>query len=305
MKWRKLGLVYAPSGADWWARSHAYLPTVDLGAADRIRVYFAGLDEEQKGRVGFVDLDRDDPTRVVAVAPRPVLDLGEPGAFDDAGVNAACIVDAGPDKHLYYIGWQRARDVPYNIFAGLAVSDDGGETFVRRSRAPILERTDEEPFFRSATSVLRDENGYRMWYVGVRQWCHDGGAPYPEYVVRTTSSDDGLTWRNPSHVCIDFASDDEFGFGRPWVVRDGDRYRMWYSIRSRTRPYRIGYAESSDGLRWTRKDRDVGIERSAAGWDSEMICFGCVADIDGRRYMFYNGNRHGATGFGVAVLDAD
>jgi hypothetical protein len=34
-----------------------------------------------------------------------------------------------------------------------------------------------------------------------------------------------------------------------------------------------------------------------------MICFPCVVDVRGRRYMFYNGNRHGATGFGYAVLD--
>ena len=224
----------------------------------------------------------------------------------NAGVNAACVTAVGSAKHLYYIGWQRTQGVPYAIFAGLAVSRDGGETFVRRSRAPILERTHEEPFFRSATSVIQDGSGYRMWYVAVRRWrSDDGAAPYPEYVIRTTSSDDGVSWRNPTHVCIDFASHDEFGFGRPWVIRDGDRYRMWYSIRSRTQPYRLGYAESADGVRWTRRDEAVGITRSASGWDSEMICFACVADVDGRRYMFYNGNRHGATGFGVAVLEAD
>ena len=34
-----------------------------------------------------------------------------------------------------------------------------------------------------------------------------------------------------------------------------------------------------------------------------MLCFPAVIDVHGQRLMFYNGNRHGATGFGVAVLE--
>jgi hypothetical protein len=78
---------------------------------------------------------------------------------------------------------------------------------------------------------------------------------------------------------------------------------MWYSVRSRAAPYRIGYAESPDGLSWNRKDDQVGIHRSEDGWDAEMICFPAVIDVCGKRLMFYNGNQHGATGFGVAVLE--
>ena len=62
-------------------------------------------------------------------------------------------------------------------------------------------------------------------------------------------------------------------------------------------------AESADCLAWERKDELVGISKSAAGWDSEMVCYPCVADVAGRRLMFYNGNRRGANGFGYAELD--
>jgi hypothetical protein len=34
-----------------------------------------------------------------------------------------------------------------------------------------------------------------------------------------------------------------------------------------------------------------------------MVCYPAVIDVHGRRLMFYNGNRHGASVFGVAVLD--
>ena len=76
---------------------------------------------------------------------------------------------------------------------------------------------------------------------------------------------------------------------------------MWFSVRSKSTPYRLGYAESSDGIQWTRNDALAGLERSADGWDSEMVCYSCVVKVRDRHYMFYNGNRHGSTGFGCAL----
>jgi hypothetical protein len=130
------------------------------------------------------------------------------------------------------------------------------------------------------------------------------GEPYPRYVVRSAESSDGVHWSDGGHVCINLEAD-EFGIGRPWVIRDVDRNRMWYSIRSHSRPYRIGYAESADGLSWKRLDDSVGITASESGWDSEMICYAAMIDVNEKRLTFYNGNRHGATGFGVAVLEQD
>jgi hypothetical protein len=303
MRWRKLGLVYAPAGARPWARQYAHLPTPVVWDERTIRVFFAGLDAEKFGRVGYVDVDATDPTWVRAVSPEPVFDLGPPGTFDDSGVNPSCLVRVGDRWRMYYIGWQRSRRVPYLLFAGLAESADG-ERFQRVSQAPVLDRTDAEPFLRSATAVLPTDTGYRVWYVSATGWTRVNGEPYPRYVVRPAASADGLAWSAGGPVCIDLEGD-EFGIGRPWVVRDPGRFRMWYSVRSHARPYRIGYAESADGLRWRRLDDRAGIAASGSGWDAEMVCYAAVIDANGRRLMFYNGNRHGATGFGVAVLEQD
>ena len=306
MRWRKLGCVYAPAGERGWDRSHAYLPTpVARADGGAIRVFYSALDAERRGRVAYVDVDAHDPTRVVADGGEPVLDLGERGAFDDSGVNPSCVLVHGGTERLYYLGWQRGATTPYNIFLGLAERARDDVPFRRRSRAPVLERTSDEPFFRSAATVLHDGGEYRMWYVSTRRWVDTPGGMYPEYVIRSASSADGVAWTADAGVAIDFADSTEFGFGRPWVVRDADRFRMWYSIRSTAEPYRIGYAESDDGREWSRLDDSVGIARSTSGWDSQMICFAAVVDAGGQRLMFYNGNNHGATGFGVAVLEAD
>jgi len=85
---------------------------------------------------------------------------------------------------------------------------------------------------------------------------------------------------------------------------------MWYAHRGsrdyRTNPeysYRIGYAESSNGMDWKRMDELVGIGVSDSGWDSKMIEYPCVYDYAGKRYMLYNGNGFGVTGIGLAVWD--
>jgi len=304
MKWRKQGLIYVPNGDMWWAKSHAYLPTAEVLGDEYIRVYFASLDENKFGRIGYVNLNINNPAQVLFSSQEPILDLGDFGTFDDSGVSPSCIINIEQMKYLYYVGWQRAERVPYMLFAGIAISNDSGHSFQRHSSVPILERTASEPFIRSATTIIKDEGFFKMWYVSALSWVQVDGKMLPSYILRYAESEDGLNWGVHDKICINFENEDEFGFGRPWVVKDNDTYKMWYSIRSRSRSYRIGYAESGDGINWVRKDNEVGIEASMQGWDSEMICFPCVIDAKGKRYMFYNGNRHGATGFGYAILES-
>lgn len=306
-RWRKGGLVLQSRGQWGWNCRYAGLPTAHvLVPEERVRVYYYALDEAGDGRIGFVEVASDDPGRVVYAHPEPVLVPGEAGHFDDCGVCPSCILPVGGQWLLYYLGVQRAEK-GHLYFTGLAISDDDGRTFRKHAPVPLLDRSAEEPILRSAPSILVDPRGagYRMWYVSARGWTNVGVRKYPTYVIRAAVSAEALTWRVLPGACFDFANEHEFGFGRPWVLHEGGRFRMWYSIRSRQAPYRMGYAESADGLAWTRLDERLeGLERSARGWDSEMVCYPCVVDAGGRRLMFHNGNGHGASGFGWAELEA-
>ena len=78
---------------------------------------------------------------------------------------------------------------------------------------------------------------------------------------------------------------------------------MWFSYRSGSgEKYRIGYATSENGANWKLDLDNAGITVSATGWDSEMIEYPFVFDHEGSRYMLYNGNGYGRTGFGLAVI---
>lgn len=305
MAWKKLGHIYSAAGEQPWAKSHAYVPTPFVRDERTIRVYAAFLDEEKIGRVGYVDVDASDPRRVLQISTRPVLDVGVPGTFDDNGVSPISIVNHDGQLMLYYVGWQLGVRVRYYLFLGLAISEDGGESFRRYSQTPILDRTDQELFVRSAAHVMRENGVWKMWYAGSNEWVTVHGKCVPSYTLRYLESADGRNWGKNGRPCLDFCTPDEYGFGRPFLLRRGSTYRMWYSVRSMRRGYYLGYAESADGLSWERLDHRVGIDVSPSGWDSEMVVFGAVLTMKDKTYLFYNGNNYGETGFGVAVWDQE
>lgn len=303
IKFRKLGLVYRPDGSMPWARTYALAPT-PIELAGRLRVYYASCDENMVGRIGFVECERNDPTRILRVKDAPVLDAGQPGCFDDNGVNVTSIVQVGDELWLYYFGYQLHQRTRYSLFAGLAISTDDGETFERVQQTPILDRSDGERFVRSTPFVLRDGSGFRMWYVSGDEWIEVNGKPLPRYGLAHSYSADGINWPRAGARILSLEGDDEHGFGRPFVVPTGSGYRMWYSLRSKSKGYRIGRAQSPDGLTWRRMDDQVGIDVSPTGWDSEIVCYAAEVALNGETYLLYNGNGYGRDGFGIAVREA-
>ena len=194
MRWIKLGRVFAPDGSRAWMTSHAYVPTPHPLDDHTIRVYVAFLDSDRIGRVGFVDVAAEDPVRVLRVSERPALDVGAVGAFDEHCVTPSTIIADGHSLRLYYFGWQRADEMPYLLFGGLAASEDGGETFVRVSGSPVLPRANGERICRSAPSVVRQGSRWRAWYVAADAWTEVDGRPVPTYEIRSVSSKDGVHW---------------------------------------------------------------------------------------------------------------
>lgn len=281
-------------------RTHAAVPLAQALEGGLFRVYFSSRDALGRSHTGSVDLRLEEPTKILRLSPEPVLRPGALGEFDDSGAMACWLTQQGGRSHLYYIGWNLGVTVPFRNSLGLALGDGQGG-FQRYAAGPILDRSPAEPHFAASACVLFEEGLWRIWYLSCTGWSLEDGRPRHRYHIKYAESDDGIQWRRDGHVAIDYASADEYAISRPSVIRDRDRWRMWYSCRGGA--YRIGYAESEDGVNWRRLDHLVGIAPSAEGWDSEMIEYPFVFDHQGRRYMLYNGNGYGKTGFGLAVQE--
>lgn len=298
-RWHKLGRLFSPEDRAWWMVSHAASPVPLSLEGANVRVLVSGRDARSRARIGAVDFALTDPANVT-ISAEPLCDLGEPGTFDENGMVSACAVDAGSSLYIYYSGWQLGKTVPFWFFGGLLVSTDGALTARRFSRAPVLDRSDVDPIIAGAPWIVRDGDLWRMWYTAGVRWAPDGSELKHYYHIRYAESDDGIAWRREGKVAIDFQGD-EYAIGRPCVVRDADRWRMWFSRRGRA--YRIGYAESMNGIDWTRRDELAGIDVSPGEWDGEMIEYAAVFDQAGSRWMLYNGNGFGRSGLGLAVLE--
>jgi predicted GH43/DUF377 family glycosyl hydrolase len=302
MRWVKHGRIFAPDPTVPWMETRALPPTPYLRPDGVLRIYVGMTDAATVSRLGYVDVDPGDPGTVLGVSPEPLLDVGAPGTFDENGLVPLSIVEVDDRLFLYYVGYQLGMKVRHYQFTGLAVSTDGGESFERVSQVPILDRTDEELLNRNSSFVLLEDGRFRMWYAAGSEWTEVDGRPMPVYDLRYLESDDGVHWPPEGRPCFPVEHErGEYAHGKPWIFETGERYEMYYSVRLRGIGYRLGYAESPDGLEWTRKDDEIGIDVSADGWDSEMMGYPAVIKHNETKLLFYNGNGLGSSGFGYAV----
>ncbi len=203
-----MGHIYVADGSHDWAHHYAFPPTPYSLNDEVLRLYVGFCDECTVARVGYVDVLKDNPGEVVAVSQNPVLDIGIPGTFDDNGVLPTSLLSVGNELYLYYVGYQLGRKLNYYQFQGLAISSDGGNTFNRAKRVPIIDRSDKELFNRTSAFVMRETTVYKMWYVAGSEWIYVNGKPLPKYNLRYVESKDGVSWPEEGVVCLDFANVD-------------------------------------------------------------------------------------------------
>ncbi len=298
-RWVTLGQILDPTDRAGWMQTHAALPFAASVEGDLVRVLCGGRDAEGRAQTGVVDMTiGGGGPRLVNVAQEPIISVGPLGAFDDRGALPSCSVFREGVWHLYYTGVMLGQTVPFYYFVGLAQANDLDTAAVKISAAPLLPFNRVDPFLTASPYVMIDEGRWRMWYMSGVRWEIVDGKPKHFYHLRYAESKDGIEWDRTGRVAIDF-SEGEYAMSRPSVLRDDDGYHMWFAARGDV--YRIHYAYSPDGYEWTRKGA-AGIEGSPGGWDAEMQCYPNVFEHRGRRYMLYNGNGYGKSGFGLAVL---
>lgn len=315
LRWSKIGRVFDPTAYPDrpWMQEFAQAPATLL-FGDFVRVYFSCRPKpDELGRYvsnsAWVDLDRRNLTKVVGLADRPVLGLGGTGEFDEFGIYPVSPARQGDQVWLYYGGWTRCESVPFNVAIGAAVSNDGGRTFERVGRGPVLSYSLDEPFVLSGPKIRRFGDRWHLFYIAGKQWLLHQGRPEPVYRIRSATSLDGIRWQKTGIDLVPDVLGDEEAQASPDVFFQGGKYHMFFCFRhgrdyrNAARGYRIGYASSTDLVNWNRDDSHAGLAPSEAGWDSESVSYPHLCEIDGRVYMFYLGNSVGRWGFGVASLE--
>ena len=305
--WIKQGLIFNVDGDLDWNKSHCQVPIVDVISDDTLRIYYATRDEAGKSRTSFIEVDSENPKSIKYIHKEPILDLGASGTFDDSGIMPTSILTIDEKKYLYYIGWTTRETVPFSNAIGLAVSNDGGKTFKKVSEGPIIGICPTEPYFTGTCNVIKVGNGYLAYYLSCIGWKNITGKKEPFYDLKIAESQNAIDWNLLNKTAIPLGNN-EGGVASASVLIENNKFKMWFSVRGESdyrenskNTYRIGYAESSDGFNWERKENNV-LPLSVAGWDSQMVAYPFVIENNNKLQMFYNGNGFGQSGFGYSTI---
>ncbi|WP_347175248.1 hypothetical protein [Polaribacter uvawellassae] len=310
--WDKLGRVFEVDENYSWMNSHT-TPIAVLYIDNVIRVYFSTRSKiDKKGNFisnsSYIDLDKNDPTKIIYIHDKPLFDLGDFGAFDEFGVMVTDVVHYKDKVYLYYAGWQRlgGDTAAYQVMLGLGVSTDNGKTFSKISKGPIMSVDYYDHISIGNVGVIVENDDWKLYYTNLTQWVLSGKKPTYEYEIKYATSKDGIFWNKTNKVVI--GVENRFGAATPTIHKINNNYHMWFGYRKaydkedKVGGYRMGYASSKDGVKWLRNDDISSIKTSDKGWDSEMVCYPDVVKVDDNYYMFYCGNGFGKEGFGVAKL---
>ena len=310
ISWEKQGLIFDPRDRFDWMVAYSQVPTI-LEKDEVYRVFFTTRPAPDANgyfvsHISYIDVDKTNPSNVLYVKEKPILDLGSMGTFDEFGIHPTSVNRVNGKVYLYYTGWARGASVPYETWIGLAISEDDGNTFKKISEGPIIGKQVNAPFLANGAYVFEHGDSWAMIYASAKRWIIENNKPEPVYTLNVAFSDDGIDWKEAKAGILPAILENEC-ISRPSVLFHGGLYHMWYGYRSIVDfrggdlSYRIGYAYSDNLKDWTRCDEKSGIELSESGWDSEMMSYPQVIKNNNNLTMFYNGNFFGKNGFGYAT----
>lgn len=303
MGWQDCGIIFTVNNLYDWAISHCYVPTA-LNLNDRIRIYAAFFDNNKHGRLGYIDLDANVPTKVLGISTYPIIKDANGNAFDSHGVTPLSITLSANQIRLYYAGWKRfeLENKRYTIFTGLAISDNG-DTFQRYSDECILGPRNENDQVNTGGVVLPVENGWRMWLASHNRMLNINGKQLPAYDLCTTFSDDGVTWNNCTKKVFEVVDHAIMGYGRSAIWRENGMFHGLFSVRGWDSKYKdLFYSTSTDGIKWQPLSLKGMAFRASQTIDAQNeVCFPSIIQQESRTLMFYNGNDFGREGLRLAI----
>lgn len=294
MTWMRLGWIEVPrSRAAWWS-SHVGFPTVASVSGDEVLLLVASRDEVQRSSCAYLRIElAPNSVRLVDFSKTPLLEPGDYGCFDESGVNVTFATSSQNQISVWYHGWFLRRNGGWVNSIGCATGNLA-EGLTRESRAPIFDRSSEDPTSLGYPFWLVSPSGKKLFYSSYEDYGNPSLGQSYSYRVKFADGSN-LLRVGPVLPHIDGCQ----AQSRPCVVRYRDGYLMFVSVKGDR--YQIHAAESQDGSSWKWSRDEWSLRPSGLGGECSETAYAYVFWHRGRLIMFYNGDGHGETGIGVAI----
>ncbi len=297
MRWKKLGKIFELQAIDENILTHVANPVAKYLHDDIFRVYFSARDREDRSSLSYVDIDIF--TKEISQLPTgTTFKYGDLNNFYSHGVSIGNIYKIQNREFMGFMGWQIQKNTHWRGDIGRVKIED--DEISLTPKEPFISCDKEDKVSLSYPWIMRDNNIYKMWYGSTISWTSSNSEMI--HVIKYATSKDGENWQKHG-LAIPYKIGVAQAFSRPSIIKNEKGYHMWYSYRSGDgSKYKIGYSHSSDALKWTYTEEST-LQKSQKGWDSEMVCYPFVFIHKKSTYMLYNGNEHGKSGFGLAILE--
>ena len=300
--WKKLGQIFSVRPIDQYLQTHASNP-MPVHIIDNIyRIFYSGRDVQNRSSIGWVDIDLKEK-RVKDICKEAVFKFSSNKEdFYSHGVSIGNFYKLHQEILILFMGWQVREGSHWRGDIGELVLSSDLSSIDIKSFDPILVQDKEDTLSFSYPFVMFDQGLYKMWYGSTISW--NSSNEEMIHVIKYAESVDSKIW-NKKGTAIPWTLGIAQAFSRPTVLKDLEKYHMWFSYREGGGDkYKIGYAHSEDGRNWSNFLRQ-GLSTSNEGWDSEMVCYPFVFKHNDEIYMLYNGNDYGREGFGLAILELE
>lgn len=303
IKISKLGQIYDPSLKSSHPKlaTHASNPVPVLISGDTYRIFFNARDFANRSSVGAIDFNLAD-LEVLTVYDKPFITYGEKETFFSEGISLGNFFKFKNKKFLSFMGWKTYDDKSWRGEIGiLTLKNDFSVDKIYDE--PIIKIDKKfDPISMSYPWMMEVSHEHLFaWYgstIGYDKKNHE-----MIHKIHGAYSENVMTWKKLGKVTIDSHKLYQM-YSRPCVVMDETgKYELWFSAKSGpTNSYRIEYAKSSDAKNWKLSNTPIDLTVSEKGWDSEMIEYPYVFWHKEKKYLLYNGNDYGKTGFGIAEI---
>jgi hypothetical protein len=219
---------------------------------------------------------------------------GPPGYFDESGLSLSDARSTADGWTCLTFGWRLRLGGGWFNDIGILHLDLQGR-LLERSATPYLTRTEIDPVsaayptFADATSIM---------YCSPTLLDHQTGRPIDFRILRgVVNSTTRTVIADPRLAQLA----DIFAFSRPWILHGSHDSRIYFSMRgSHYEIVSIPYTQVSHSSM-----RGLPIRKELSGLsdarENSSACYPSLFQESDVTLLLYNGERYGATGFGIAI----
>ena len=231
--------------------------------------------------------------------PVVVLKPVEGSDWEADEINRPSVIYKDGTYQMWYSGQMHPYMEDGRSVIGFAESEDG--IHWKRKERPVMEPG--QPWEKQAIMcphVLFDEEDkyYKMWYAAGEQFEPD--------VLCYAESKDGINWERYANNPILEKSNEKYDqckVGGCDILKENDRYYMFYIGYQNVDTARVCMAESNDGIHnWVRSMDNPVISPEKKSWDADAVYKPTVVlnKQKNKLLMWYNGRKQNCERIGLA-----